>query len=246
MSELTGSGWTASVEHVSYALTAKGMSYMLEQQQLNVPVIDTPEKFRAFIEKTNPISPSIAVFSSEALERGSLLGADSLYHPAGFQARFFTIVYDKQLDSDTLYVYDSDGLRPDASCFQAYFSSNFNLYYPERVRASENSYTDFVYVLHDVEQLLQLQVQAKASENFVSQTLNNVNDLFGFFPSTPSTSALVPTLTKAKTFQLDERFNCDAMTHKKEILLSLVCSAEPELLNENIHEEEDEVVASYQ
>ncbi len=235
VTEITGSGWTAALEHVSYALTAKGMSYMLEQQQLDVPVIDTPAKLRVFIEQTKQMKPAIAVFSSETLGIDSLLGAGTLYHPAGFQTRFFTMIYDKQLDADTLYLYDSDGLRPDAACFQSYFSSNFNLYYPERARAAENAYTDFVYVLHDVEQLLQLQLQPA-----VSHSLSN---LFGFFPST---HALIPPLSAAQTFQLDKRFHCDAMPHKKEILLGLICSAAPELLNNNMNEEDDQVMTLHQ
>lgn len=198
-----GGGW--SIEgYKTYGLTLLGIRQIFKLLHQPIPVIASKEGFQTLINNTPMGTQCVAVVSSHVFQE-----------TAAYGLHVFAVCYEKQRNSETLFIYDSQAMRPS---YVSYFKSSATVFFPNknRQRICEGEATCHAYAIRDA-LILQAQLQASPPpQEPLIQTLHYY--VKGFFdPPLPP-----PKIIDIREFTLSETFFYDATLLKKELFISLI------------------------
>jgi hypothetical protein len=147
----------------TFGLTPKGIARVFEINHDDIPVLEHAYDFQSFVSNTKIGEQAIAVIES-AVVAGKKDKSE-------FQGHVFTVLYDKQIDSDYLYIYNSSD--QDYNNLKEYFRGNFCLFVrnEDRQAYGDGSTTCFAYAIRDA-RMLKKQLALPSSEGRMPITEN--------------------------------------------------------------------------
>ncbi len=139
----------------TFGLTPKGIARIFEINHDDIPVLEHADDFQTFVSNIKIGEQAIAV-----IEGAVVAGKQD---KPSFQGHVFTVLYDKQIDSDYLYIYDSSSQNYNS--LKEYFRENFCLFIrnKDRQEYGDGSTTCFAYAIRDA-RLLKKQLALSNTE----------------------------------------------------------------------------------
>lgn len=207
-----GSGWSKH-SILTYGLTLEGIRYLFNKHQENIPVIGNRHQLMKFIDEVPMGQKAVAVVEQQVFKRdyeGDLL-------------HVYAICYEKQVDKDVFYSYDS--LASSYLSVEPFSARTCEIYVPKQQRQSSEEATCHAYAMMDA-RILQEMVLAENSsggrypDNLIQEGISLGyrlgESLYSLFTHKESVPRVI------KRFELSSQFEYDAHRIKQDLFLELI------------------------